>query len=66
LPRRKATKSGGNGKRGAFKKESKASFMLQEARYQKGDSNDQPTGNIYVNAKPRFGNNERFKESSQD
>ena len=41
---------------------SKAEFFLQEARYQKGDLKDEPTGNIYANAKPRYGHNERFKE----
>ena len=40
----------------------KATFDLVQARYQKGDKTGQLTGAIYYRGKPRFGNNERYKQ----
>ena len=39
-----------------------ATFDLYPAVYQKGDKAKQLTGKIYFRGKPRYGNNERFKE----
>ena len=39
-----------------------ATFDLYPAMYQKGDKAKQLTGRIYFRGKPRYGNNERFKE----
>jgi hypothetical protein len=49
------------GKRRGGKKVSKATYALVAAEFQKGDKAKQRSGNIYVHAKPRYGQNEAFK-----
>ena len=41
---------------------SPAKFTLFQAKYTKGDYEGQLTGNIYFRGKPRYGDNEKFKE----
>lgn len=50
------------GRRRSFK-ESKATFSLVAAKYQKGELEGQLTGNIYMRAKPRYAANDEFKET---
>ena len=44
------------------KRDNKASWEIIRATYQKGEKQGKETGNVYMRAKPRFGQNAEFKE----
>jgi hypothetical protein len=44
-------------------KVSPAVFSVIKAMYQKGPNKNEPTGNVYLRAKPRYYNNEKFKQA---